>query len=398
MSEVRTKISRGAQIIIGALFFLSDCDSVVAGGIMVLSYQSLKKVMSGVSPMIHFPEHLVEKCLQPASLDIPLSDRCYRVSVSALPNNGHTMTELLKRFTMYDFELKKEGGLLEKGMTYVLPLSVSLSLSEQFRALFSSKSTTGRNDVFARAETEDGKAFDMTVFGYEGQLYLEATPLSFHTMVYPFESLTQMRLTTTDDDCLSDDELAVLHSQYGIVRDQNGDVTNATIKNNSLYLHLDLSNGAQTAGYESLKSPEGYIHLGSKEVDAKEEFWRRIKPTSHGDLILHPDSFYLLSTRERIVIPPNVCATMQEYSVGMGEFRSHYAGFFDNGFGGEKGTQGVLEFRARDLPVRFSDNQRICRLVFYRTDEVPEKIYGKGSHYTGSGPRMAKNFINYLDW
>jgi dCTP deaminase len=383
---------------IGTLFFLFVCDSVVAGEIMVLSYQSLKKIMSGVNPMIHCPESFVEKCLQPASLDIPLSDRCYRMSVSALPNNGHTMAELLKRFGMYDFELKKEGGLLEKGLTYILPLSVSLSLSEQFRAIFSPKSTTGRNDVFARSETENGNAFDMTVFGYNGQLYLEVTPLSFHCVVYPFESLTQMRITTADDDCLSNEELAVLHSQYGIVRDQNDNVANATIRNNSLYLHLDLSNSAQTAGYESLTNPEVYIHLGSKEVDVKEEFWRRIRPTSHGDLILYPDSFYLLSTRERIVIPPNVCATMQEYSVGMGEFRSHYAGFFDNGFGGDKGTQGVLEFRARDLPVRFSDNQRICRLVFYKTDEVPEKIYGKGSHYTGSGPRLAKNFINYLEW
>src|ERR1017187_5097830 len=156
---------------------------------MVLSHQSLKKIMSGVNPMIHCPEKFVDKCLQPASLDIPLSDRCYRVSVSALPNNGHTITELLNRFTMYDFELKQEGGLLEKGMTYVLPLSVNLFLSEQFQAKFSPKSTTGRNDVFARVLTETGKTFDMTAPGYNGQLYLEATPLSFHCVVYPFESL-----------------------------------------------------------------------------------------------------------------------------------------------------------------------------------------------------------------
>ncbi len=378
--------------------FLLNCVSLVVEEIMVLSQQSLKKIMLGVNPMIICSEDFSDKCIQPASVDIPLSNRCFRVSVSALPNNGHTMTELLNRFKMYDFELKHEGGLLEKGMTYVLPLSMNLSLGQQFRALFSPKSTTGRNDVFARVITESGKTFDLTEFGYQGKLYLEVTPLSFHCTVYPFESLTQMRLSTASDNRLSSEELAILHSQYGIVRNQNGDVVGATIGGDSLYLHLDLSNGAQTAGYESLKNPEGCVHLGSKEVDTKEEFWRRIRPTSHGDLILYPDSFYLLSTRERIVIPPNVCATMQEYSVGMGEFRSHYAGFFDNGFGGENGTQGVLEFRSRDLPVRFCDGQQICRLVFYKTDEIPEKLYGKGSHYTGSGPRLAKNFINYLEW
>jgi len=224
-------------------------DMFLSEDFMVLCHQSLKKIIDGLNPMIHFPENLLEKCLQPASLDIPLSDRCYRVSVSSLPNNGHTMSELLKRFTMYDFELKKEGGLLEKGMTYVLPLSVKLSLSEQFKAMFSPKSTTGRNDVFARVITESGKTFDSTVFGYNGQLYLEATPLSFHCMVYPSESLTQMRLTTANDSRLSNEELAVLHSEYGIVRDQNGDVADAVIGDNSLYLHLDLSNGAPTAGH-----------------------------------------------------------------------------------------------------------------------------------------------------
>ena len=209
--------------------FLFENGSVVSEDSMVLCYQSLKKIMSGVDPMIHCPENFVDKCLQPASLDIPLSDRCYRVSVSALPNNGHTMTELLNRFKMYDFELKPEGGLLERGMTYILPLSVNLSLNEQFRASFSPKSTTGRNDVFGRVITENGKTFDMTTSGYNGQLYIETTPLSFHSVVYPFESLTQMRISTLDSQCLSSEELAILHSQYGIVRDKNGETTNAVI-------------------------------------------------------------------------------------------------------------------------------------------------------------------------
>ena len=365
---------------------------------MVLSHQSLKKIIGGVSPMIGSTQSLGGN-IQPASLDVPLSNRCFRVSVSSLPDHEHSMSDLLKRFTMYEFELRPEGGLLERGMIYILPLSVELALSEQFRAIFSPKSTTGRNDVFVRVLTEHGRMFDMTTSKYKGPLYLEATPLSFNLFVYPFESLTQMRVATVNAIRLSNEEIAVLHAEYGIVRDQDGKVAEAVIADNGLYLHLDLSNQGKTAGYEALQNPEGYVHLGKKEVDQKEEFWRRIRPTPHGDLILHPNSFYLLSTRERIIIPPNVCATMEEYSVSMGEFRSHYAGFFDNGFGGENGTHGVLEFRSRDLPIRFCDRQPICRLVFYKTDEVPNVLYGGGANnYTGTGPKFAKNFKEFSKW
>lgn len=362
---------------------------------MVLSHQSLRKIIGGDFPMIRSTVSL-EKNIQPASLDVPISNRCYRVSVSALPDNRYSMSTLLKRFSKYDFELRPEGGALDRGMTYILPLSVELALSSQFRAIFSPKSTTGRNDVFVRVLTENGRMFDVTPSGYKGPLYLEVTPLSFNSFVYPFEPLAQMRVTTGNETRLTNAEIAILHSQYGIVRDRDGKPIDAEIGDNGLYLHLDLSNLGTTAGHESQQNPEDSVHLGKKEVDEKSEFWRRIKPTPHGDLILHPNSFYLLSTRERIVIPPNVCATMEEYSVSMGEFRSHYAGFFDNGFGGEEGTHGVLEFRSRDLSIRFCDGQPICRLVFYKTDEVPDTLYG--GNYTGFGPKFAKNFKDFSEW
>jgi|SRR3989344_1740672 len=365
---------------------------------MVLCYQSLQKIIEGAKPMIH-SAHSLEKHIQPASIDVPVSDRCFRVSVSALPSHGRLMTSLLKRFKMYEFEIKKEGALLEKGMTYIIPLDMNLSLSEQFQAKFSPKSTIGRNDLFVRTITENGEEFDVTEFGYNGPLYLEVTPLSFHSTLYPFVPLNQMRIIDNKSISLSDEELAILHSKFGIVRDREGRPIEALIKNNSLYLHLDLSDKAQTAGYESLKNPEQSIHIGRKEVDDKDEFFRRIKSTPHGDVICHPDSFYLLYTKERIVIPPCVCATLEEYSVNMGEFRSHYAGFFDNGFGGEIGTCGVLEFRPRDLPVTLYDDQLICRMTFYRTDEIPNKLYQVGANsYTGCGPRLAKNFIGFENW
>lgn len=364
---------------------------------MVLSYQSIRKIIGGAQPMIHSDIPL-DSFLQPASLDLPISDRCYRVSVSTAPKEGEHIEELLKRFKMYEFEIKSEGATLERGMTYILPLEVSLSLSSAFRASFSSKSTSGRNDLIASHLSDSNPEMNITVFGYEGKLYVEATPLSWHTIVYPRKPLTQMRIHTADDKPLSSEELALLHAEYGIVRDKDGKPARAVIGDNALYLHLDLT--GERVGHESMVNPEASVHLGQKEVDEYDELFRPIRLTPHGDAILHPAGFYLLPTKQRIVIPPTVCAVMEQYSPNLGEFSSHEAGFFDNGFGGEGGTQGVLEIHVnKQKAIRVWDGRPICRMVFYRTDYVPELLYSVGkNNYIGSGPSLPKNIKNYQRW
>ncbi len=364
---------------------------------MVLSYQSLKKLIGGAVPMIRSDVSL-DCFLQPASLDLPVSDICYRVCVSTAPTESEKITDLLRRFKKYEFELKPEGALLERGMTYILPLAVSLDLSKEFRASFSSKSTTGRNDLITSHLSNYNPELNTTVFGYEGSLYIEVTPLSWDVIIYPHRPLTQMRLHSVDDNPLTCSELAVLHSQYGIVRNENGEPTKVVIGDGALYLHLNLT--GDRVGHESIVNPEAVVHIGQKEVDTYSELFRPIRTTRHDDIILHPDSFYLLPTKERIFIPPTVCAVMEQYSTSLGEFSSHEAGFFDNNFGGQGGTQGVLEIHVnKRKAIRVWDGRPICRMVFYKTDEIPEVLYDSGTnHYIGSGPSLQKNIIGYRQW
>lgn len=365
---------------------------------MVLSYQSLKKIIGGVNPMIRSAIPLTDEHVQPSSLDVPIANHCYRVSVSSAPKNGESVASLIEKFSMYDFEVKEEGSLLERGGTYILPLAVELELSSEFRAIFSSKSTTGRNGLFARNLSDANSNLDLTVFGYRGKLYVEVSPLRFHTTIYPWRPITQLRIASRNSVPLSTEELSILHSEYGIVRDENGKPTEAVISDNALYLHLDLK--GERAGYQSVVNLEDSVHLGMKEIDERENFWQPVRLNMDGDTVLHPPTFYLFATKERICIPPNVCAFMEDYSANLGEFSSHEAGFFDSYFGEERGTQGVLEIHPNRMPIRFWQGRPVCRMVFYKTDEVPTKLYGAsaGSHYVGSGPSLAKNYKNYREW
>jgi dCTP deaminase len=366
---------------------------------MVLSYQSLKSVIGGAQPMITSSIPLIsekpdEEYVQPASLDLPIGNRCYRVSVSSAPKDGESVEALINRFALYDFEIKPEGALLERGMTYLIPLDVDLALSPEFRARFSSKSTTGRNGLFARKLSNADSRRDVTIYGYEGKLYAEVSPLRFHTHVYPGKPLTQMRLESRNSVPLTTEELTLLHAKYGIVRDKNGEPAKAVIADGALYLHLDLK--GDVAGYASILNMKDAVHVGKTQVDDRELFWEPVRLTKEGDTVLQPPTFYLFATAERIYIPPCVCAYMEDYSAILGEFSSHEAGFFDNSFGHGGGTQGVLEVHPNRMPLVLSHGQPVCRMVFYRTDQVPEKLYH--GHYTGSGPRLAKNYKNYREW
>ncbi len=365
---------------------------------MVLSEQSLRKLITGVQPMIK-SELDLSQFLQPVSLDLPIGNRAFRISVSTVPQHGEEVIALIKRFRKYDFEIPPSGAVLEKGMVYIIPIDVQLKLERGFVAHFSSKSTSGRNDQGVAHLSNSNPEINITSPGYCGELYLEVVPMSWDTTVYPHTALTQMRIHTSDTKPLTGYELAILHSEYGIVRDKNGNPMSPVISNDSVLLHLDLS--GDRVGHESIRNPDGTVHLGMKEVDPYENFFRPITKTSQGDVILHPDGFYLLATKERIYIPPNVCAVMEQYSSTLGEFSTHEAGFFDSGFGSEGGTQGVLEVHVyKQKAVRFWDGRPVCRMVFYRTDEIPESVYGaqRGSNYVGSGPRLQKNIIGYQKW
>jgi dCTP deaminase len=363
--------------------------------VSVLSYQSLKELVLGEGPMVKIPKHHIDELIQPASIDCPLGDVVYRVPCSRVPRDGEPVASILRNH--FFTQQIGEGFFLEKGHTYVLPLDMELSLGKSLYGEFSPKSTIGRNDVFVRVLVDGHSRFDIAPRGYAGPLWVEATPLSYPVRISPGQSLTQMRIKNCEEP-VNNDDLERMHSRYGIVRNEIGMPflhRNLSIRQNGIFLHADLSN--PVVGLEARDCVESVADFRCREAHDPKHFWNPVYSSKERACILSPGKFYLLRTKERVLIPPDYCAYMKPYDVASGEFRSHYAGFFDNGFGGDRGTVGVLEVRVRDIPFMVFDGQPICHFVYERTDETPEFLYG--GNYKESGPSLAKNFKDrYKAW
>ena len=361
----------------------------------VLSDTTLRSLILGEKPMIRVAKDRLDDLIQAASLDCPLGDRIYRVPFSSVPSPEQTIEDLLER-SSYELDLSRET-FLERNSIYIAPLDVELSLGDALYGEFSPKSTTGRNDVFVRILTNNRSRFDVTARGYSGRLYLEIIPMSYPVRVSPGLSLTQMRLKDREE-LVGNEGLQHLHARYGIVRDGEGkplEHSDLKVRQDGIFLHVNLS--APVIGLEARDYPEAEVDLSRKEAYDPSKYWTPIRNSSQGSCVLSPGKFYLLQTKERVRIPPDYCAWMKPYDVASGEFRSHYAGFFDNGFGGDNGTVGVLEVRVRDAAFEIKDGQPICHFVFEKTDETPSQLYD-GS-YTESGPSLGKTFRDrYAAW
>lgn len=330
--------------------------------------------------------------VQIASVDCTLGGVAYKMKSAALPH-GECVDDLIQQYSRFDFRLTREKtSCLERGVCYIIPLQERLRLGRNMRAVFSPKSSTGRNDVFVRVLSDYFPHYDQTDFGYHGRLFLEVTPLSFDILVSRGLSLTQFRVKTRDSVVMSSEAVELLHSEYGIVFDKRGKLipNNELEVNDGLYFHVDLDRAI--VGFEARSSPLEELDMTRNEVHDPKDFWVPILRPSDGQIVLEPGKFYLLTTKERIKIPPVCCGEILPYDISSGEFRPHYAGFFDNGFGGKRGTFGVLEVRARDLVFRVKDGQPICRMKFEETLEVPSQLYA--GHYTGTGPSLSKHFRN----
>ena len=363
----------------------------------VLAMQDLKSLVFGQHPSILSKVGLREDQIQMATVDCSLSKHAFRMKATALPSKGETVQGLIDKFMCYDFEIRSKGTPFEKGMCYLVKLNESFDLPLHFKTSFSPKSSIGRVDVFVRVLSDETNQYDRTCAGYKGHFYLEITPLSFGVNLTPGLEMVQFRVKPQEDVFLTNEELSVLHSKHGLLFWKNRKILNnkeIDIADDSLYFSIDLNR--TVVGFEAKSNPVDFINLSKKDYYEPSDFWIPIKKPKNGELILEPGKFYLLPTKERVKIPPECCAEILPYDVSSGEFRSHYAGFFDNGFGGEFGTTGVLEVRVRDMPYRLVDGQRICRMVFERTTQIPEKLYGDkaGSNYTGFGPSISKNFKN----
>ena len=326
--------------------------------------------------------------IQPASLDLRLGHVAYRVRASFLAGAGAKLTDRLQEFEMHRIDLS-DGAVLEKGCVYVVPLMEQLDLPADIQAVANAKSSTGRLDLLTRTITDGGEEFDRVPQGYQGPLYAEICPRSFSVLVRPGMRLNQIRFRQGQA-VLSDAELSALHADSPLV-DGNAVISDG------LGFSVDLRPASGTlVGYRA-KPHAGLIDLDRIGGYAPGDFWEEVHSDS-GRIILDPGAFYILVSNEAVHIPPNYAAEMAPYLAMVGEFRVHYAGFFDPGFGhgpaGGSGSRGVLEVRCHEAPFVLEHGQIVGRLVYERMNEVPDQLYGAGiaSNYQGQGLKLSKHF------
>ena len=326
--------------------------------------------------------------VQPASLDLRLGPVAYRVRASFLAGRGRSVADRLAEFEMHRMDLSA-GAVLEKGCVYVVPLVERLCLPDDVHAVANAKSSTGRLDLLTRAITDGGTEFDRVPAGYDGPLYAEICPRSFSVLVRAGMRLNQIRFRRGHA-LLDDAALAALHRESPLV---DGD----PVISEGLGFSVDLRPGdGARAGWRA-KPHAGVIDLDRIGAYDPADFWEEVRATE-GQVILDPGAFYILVSREAVTIPPDHAAEMAPYLAMVGEFRVHYAGFFDPGFGwapaGGAGSRGVLEVRCHEAPFVLEHGQVVGRLVYERMAAVPDVLYGAGlaSNYQGQGLKLSKHF------
>jgi dCTP deaminase len=327
--------------------------------------------------------------IQPASLDLRLDALAYRVRASFLPGPDMTVAERLEALKLHEIDLSG-SAVLETGCVYIVPLMESLALPADLAAAANPKSSTGRLDIFTRVITDRARAFDAIPAGYHGPLYLEVSPRTFPVVVRAGSRLSQMRFRRGAAR-LDDDALVALHARSTLV---DGALHVAS----GLVLSIDLTgNEAGIVGYR------GKRHTGLIDVDRRAgydvlDYWEPIASRGRPELILDPDQFYILVSREAVHVPPDYAAEMVPFDPLVGEFRVHYAGFFDPGFGhseaGGAGSRAVLEVRSHEVPFILEHGQIVGRLVYERMLARPQMLYGQGigSHYQAQGLKLSKHF------
>ena len=374
----------------------------------ILPYQQIKRLIAGGA--ITAPVAIENRQIQPASLDLRLGRKAYRLissflpELSAISSRLNVMDFYQSDLVMYEMDLRG-GAILEKGHVYLVPLLESLKLPAAIRARANPKSTTGRLDVFTRIVTDLTAGFDEIHAGYRGQLYLEVVPRSFAIKVRTGQSLNQIRFIRGEA-AASDAALRNLHRHepllYHNVPDRKPLRAGEFRTDRGLFLRIDLK-GAELAdttviGYRAKKNSH-VIDLSKIGHYAATDFWEPLYRHRQDSLLLEPEEFYILASKERIRVPPAYAAEMVAYEAACGELRTHYAGFFDPGFGYGvdgtiKGTQVVLEVRPHDVPFLIHDGQTFFKVVYDRMLDVPDRLYGVGlgSSYQQQALTLSKHF------
>lgn len=330
----------------------------------VLPAQSIAGLIEAGAVKAASPIHELQ--VQPASLDLRLGDKVWRVRASFLPGQGRTVAERLRDVAMHELDLTR-GAVLERGCVYIAELQERLVLPPGIVARANPKSSTGRVDVFVRLLTDHARAFDDVAEGYAGPLFVEIAPQTFSVLARTGTRLNQLRLKRGAPQALSVRSVGV-----------------------------DLS--GPVAGFRARRHA-GVVDLDHVEGHDPRDFWHPLE-ARRGELLLDPGEFYILASKDPIEIPVDQAAEMTPIDPSVGEFRVHYAGFFDPGFGTDEasglGSRAVLEVRSHETPFLLEDGQTVARLVFERLTARPDRLYGfNGSHYQKQGLKLSKHF---RDW
>ncbi|AGF75393.1 2'-deoxycytidine 5'-triphosphate deaminase [Bartonella vinsonii] len=329
--------------------------------------------------------------IQPASLDLRLGNKAYRIRASFMPGSDVKVLDKLERLKLHEFDLQ-DGAVLETGCVYIVPLLESLALPEILSAVANPKSSTGRLDIFTRVITDNAQEFDKICAGYHGPLYLEISPRTFPILVRTGSRLSQLRFRKGHS-YLNESELHTLHKNETLVSD---DLPNISVGGIGLSINLKGDENG-LVGYRG-KRHTSVIDIDKRAVAHVLDFWEPLFDRGQRELILDPDEFYILVSREAVHVPPLYAAEMTPFDPLVGEFRVHYAGFFDPGFGhmevGGKGAKAVLEVRSREVPFILEHGQIIGRLVYEHMLHRPLKLYGQntGSHYQAQELKLSKHF------
>lgn len=384
-------MSRGLMVVQGAVLGLPN------GSMGVLPNQYLATAIE--AGMIESDGSAIPlESIQPASLDLRLGAMAYRVRCSFLPTN-QSVQRRMSGVVIDELSLSGRGAVLAPGLPYLIPLKERLDLPANIRARANPKSSTGRADVFTRVITDYSYRFDEIKAGYKGGLYLEVVPLSFPVLVREDLSLNQLRLSVGHTE-LSDQEINKFHQSQPILFERGADVPPEKLDlSGGLFLGLDLK-GDRTGdvGYRARSSPPLLDMTSVRTADPK-DYWEPVKREEGNRIVLTPKVFYLLMSYEAVTIPPALAAEMTAYDPTSGELRTHYAGFFDPGFGYDegdtfKGSTAALEVRAHDVPFMIEHRQPVCKLTFERMLEAPTQLYGKeiGSNYQRQTETLGKHF------
>ncbi len=371
-----------------------------------LPYQHIKKACQ--SGIIHSEDKITPAQIQPVSLDLRLGPKAYRILSSFLPEN-ESVEQKLKDLKLYEVDLRsnnKDSGFLERGGVYLIPLKEELDFPKNLYGYTNPKSSTGRLDMFTRVIVDKGHRFDEIPRGYKGKMYLEVITRSFPVKVKENLCLNQLRIAQGQPTTMGRQSLEPDYRKFPVLFDRSGfAVPFKDIKvQGGLYVGVDLmgSGEGEVVAYKA-KTNSSFIDLSKKNHYDPQDFWEPVHLPSKRKkrIVLEPESFYIMMSKEKICIWPHVLAEMVAYEPNSGELRTHYAGFFDPGFGWNgtdepmnQGAHAVMEVRPHDVPFMIEHGQTFCRLKFEKMIEQPAKAYGQeiASNYQSQELKLSKYF------